>query len=172
MEITIRSETPADAAAIREVTVAAFGGSAGADLIEAVRALPDFNPELSLVAEREGQIVGHALFSNVRVEGEGASVELLALGPIGVRPEWQKQGIGGQLIAVGRERAAALGYRAILLIGHPSYYPRFGFVPAGRFGLKSTFRVPDEVFMALPLFPDALDGIHGTVRYPAAFDDV
>jgi putative acetyltransferase len=99
-------------------------------------------------------------------------VELLALAPVAVRPGWQRQGIGGQLIRTGLESAAALVFRAVVLIGHPTYYPRFGFTPARSFGLECPFPVPDEVFMALPLRPGGLDGVRGTIVYPPAFGEV
>ncbi len=167
----IRPETAGDQEAIREVNTQAFGRPTEADIVEKVRQSSGFVPELSFVAERNGQVVGHALFSKVAIQGEAESWEVLALGPIAVRPEFQRQGIGGQMIRAGIQRAAASGYRAIVLIGHPTYYPRFGFVPGSRFGLKCSFAVPDEVFMAYPLAPDGLDEVQGTVLYPPAFEE-
>jgi putative acetyltransferase len=163
LEVHIRPETEGDHLAIRDVNEQAFGRPTEADMVEKVRRSPGFVPELSLVAEQDGQIVGHALFSEVTIEDEGVSWTVLALGPIAVRPEFQRQGIGGRMIREGMVRAAALGYRAVVLIGHPTYYPRFGFVPASRYGLTCTFRVPDDVFMAYPLRPDGLDEVRGTV---------
>ena len=169
LEVYIRPETVADREAIREVNEQAFGRPTEAGIVEKVRQSPGFVPELSLVAEQGGQIVGHALFSEIPIEGEGQSWKVLALGPIAVRPAFQKQGIGGQMIRAGMERAADLGYGVLVLIGHPTYYPRFGFVPASRFGLRCAFSVPDEVFMACLLRPDGLAGIKGMVVYPPAF---
>ena len=168
-QVTIRAETPADGAMIREVNTLAFGRDSEARIVEVLRESPGFIPELSLVAEANGVIVGHALFSPVRVEAEDKTTELIALGPIAVRPEWQRQGIGGQLIRAGIDRATAQQHRAIILIGHPTYYPRFGFTPASAYGLKLPFSVPDDVFMVLPLRADGLAGITGTVIYPPAF---
>ncbi len=168
MKVTVRPETPTDAAAIREITEQAFGKPNEARIVDGVRASPEFIPELSLVAEGPGGVVGHVLFSPLRVEGDGPA-ELLALGPIAVRPECQRQGVGGQLIRAGLERAAALGYAAIVLIGHPTYYPRFGFTPARAFGLDFPGPIRDEVFMALPLRPGGLDGVRGTVIFHPAF---
>jgi putative acetyltransferase len=99
-------------------------------------------------------------------------VSVLALAPLAVRPEWQRRGIGSQLVRAGLERGAALGHRAVILIGHPSYYPRFGFTPARAFGIEPPMPLPDEVFMALPLQPDNLDDVRGTLSYPPAFDEV
>jgi putative acetyltransferase len=171
MEASIRPETSTDQEAIQEVHQQAFGQPNEARLVDAVRASPEYVPELSLVAERNGTVVGHVLFSRITVEG-CAATGLLALGPIGVRAECQRQGIGGQLIRSALERAIALGYRAVILVGHPTYYPRFGFTPARAYGLEAPFPVPDEVFMVLPLRPDGLDGVRGTVVYPPAFNEV
>ena len=171
MEIRIRTEAESDREAIREVNEQAFGRLREAEIVEKVRQSPGFVPELSIVAEREGQIVGHALFSEVKIEGADRSWNVLALGPIAVRPEFQKQGIGGQMMQAGLERAAELGYGVIVLIGHPTYYPRFGFIPGSRYGLRCAIPVPDEVFMARLLRPDGLDGIKGTVVFPPAFDE-
>jgi putative acetyltransferase len=171
MEVRIRPETSTDQGAIREINEQAFGRPNEAGLVDAIRASAAFIPELSLVAERNGVLVGHVLFSPVTVEG-AEEAGLLALGPIAVRPEWQRQGIGGELIRAGLGRAEALGYRAVILVGHPAYYPRFGFTSARACGLEAPFPVPEEVFMALPLRPGGLKGIHGTVVYPPAFSEV
>jgi putative acetyltransferase len=169
VNLHIRPETPSDCSAIRQVNEQAFGKPNEARIVEGVRESPFFIPELSLVAERDREIVGHLLFSKGRVQGEGESWDLLALGPLAVRPPWQRQGIGSQLIQAGLERAVQQGHRGVFLIGHPAYYPRFGFTPASAFGLELPFEVPDEVFMALPLWPGAMDEIRGTVVYAPAF---
>jgi putative acetyltransferase len=169
MDILIRPESPADCLAIRQVNEQAFGKPNEARIVEEVRESPFFIPELSLVAERDSKIVGHILFSKGKVQGEGESWDLLALGPIAVQPASQRHGAGSRLIQAGLDRALQLGHRGVFLIGHPTYYPRFGFTPASAFGLALPFEVPDEVFMALPLWPGAMDGIRGTVVYPPAF---
>ena len=138
--------------------------------MEALRSAPEFVPELALVAERERAVVGHVLFSRV-LSGTVAD-RALGLGPIAVQPTLQRQGIGGQLIRAGLEAAAALGFDAVVLIGHPAYYPRFGFVPGSRFGLRTTYDVPDDVWMARPLRPGGLENLAGEVRYSPAFDGV
>jgi len=169
LNVIVRPETVRDQEAIRRVNELAFGRPAEAVIVDTLRGSTTYVPELSVVAEADGQIVGYALFSEVTVRGQPGSWTLVALGPIAVLPEFQKQEIGRQLIETGLKRAAELGYGAAVLIGHPTYYPRFGFVPASRFGLKSTFQVPDDVFMARLLRPDGLDGIAGTVIYPPPF---
>lgn len=176
MHLTIRPEAPSDIAAIHEVNVLAFGRAEEADLVDALRGTEAWVPALSLVAVREeaaGEVVvGHALFCRVGIEtGEGV-VEALSLGPVAVRPERQRAGVGGLLIRAGLEHAEELGFRAAVVLGHPEYYPRFGFLPANRFGISTAYDVPDDAFMALPLRPDGLVGIRGRVRYPPAFDGV
>jgi putative acetyltransferase len=171
LDIQVRPESERDREAIREVNEQAFGRPAEAEIVEKVRQSPGFVPELSLVAERNGLIVGHALFSEVAIKGAEQSWNLLALGPIAVRPEFQRQGIGGLMLRSGLERAAALDYGVVVLIGHPTYYPRFGFVPGSHYGLQCAIPVPDEVFMACLLRPDGLNGIEGTVVFPPAFDE-
>ena len=171
MDIQIRPETPADYLAIRAVNEQAFGKPNEARIVEAVRESPCFIPNLSLVAESDGVIVGHVLFSRGKVEGEGGTWELLALGPVAVRPSCQRQGIGSRLIRAGLERAIELSHRGVFLIGHPTYYPRFGFTSARAFGLEVPFPVSDEVFMALPLRAEAFEGVSGIVIYPPAFNE-
>jgi putative acetyltransferase len=168
----IRPELPTDHRAIGEVHEQAFSRSNEAHLVEAIRASPGFIPELSLVAERQGAIVGHVMFSTVALENQAGCVSVLALAPLAVRPEWQRQGLGSRLVRAGLERAAALGHLAVILIGHPSYYPRFGFIPARAFGIEPPMPLPNEVFMVLPLQADNLDGVCGTLIYPLAFDEV
>jgi putative acetyltransferase len=111
------------------------------------------------------------LFSRVTVKGEGQKAELLALAPVAVLPECQRQGVGRQLIGMGLVLGSMLGHTAVVVVGHPTYYPRFGFTSARAFGLEAPFPVADEAFMALPLSPGALDGIRGLVIYPAAFNE-
>jgi putative acetyltransferase len=170
MEVTIRPETAADRGAIWEVNERAFGRPNEADLVDALRASDAFLPELSLVAEHDGALVGHILFSRARVDAD-AGDGLLVLGPIAVRPELQRRGIGGRLIREGLARAAADGHRGVVLIGHPEYYPRFGFLPARQSGLESPYPVSDEAFMALALRPGALEGTRGLIVFPEAFDN-
>ncbi|MGH8638095.1 MAG: GNAT family N-acetyltransferase, partial [Burkholderiales bacterium] len=93
----------------------------------------------------------------------------LGLGPMAVIPYLQRQGIGTRLVRAGLDECSRLGYRAVVVVGHPEFYPRFGFVPARTFGLRSEFDVPDEVFMAVELIPGALASAAGTVRYVPEF---
>jgi putative acetyltransferase len=122
---------------------------------------------LSLVAELDHRIVGHVLFGRMSIETTGASIPVVALAPIAVLPGYQRQGVGGQLIRHGLDWLRHRGERIVLVLGHPGYYPRFGFSAEKARSLESPFH-PDS-FMAMDLSPGALHGIHGKVRYPAAF---
>jgi len=171
-DLLIRPETPADHGEIRKVNKKAFKGKAESKLVDALRESEAFIPGLSLVAVQAGQVVGHILFSPVAiVEGEN-SVPALALAPMSVLPEFQNRGLGAALVKRGLEEAAKLGHKIVVVVGHPDYYPRFGFVKAGEKGLKLPFEAPDEVFMVLELAPGALAGVGGTIEYPPAFHEV
>ncbi|WJH36624.1 N-acetyltransferase [Paenibacillus sp. CC-CFT747] len=153
MTAIIRTETEEDYAGVREVNIRAFGNrEEEANLVDRIRKSEGFLPSLSLVAEEEGKINGHMLISKAEVVEEGNVHEVLVLAPIAVEPSRQKQGIGSRLIEEGLSRCRQLEYDVLLLIGHPEYYPRFGFRPARPFGVElKQFPVPDEVFMSLEL---------------------
>lgn len=166
--ITIRQEQPEDVAAIHAVNEQAFGRAAEAELVDRLRA--NGKAMLSLVAVQDGEIVGHILFSPVTIESSGGMFAASGLAPLAVRPEVQKQGIGSQLIKRGLEQCRAAGLTGVVVVGHPEYYPRFGFVPASRYGIKCEYNVPDEVFMALELRDGALCA--GFAKYQPEFNEV
>lgn len=161
----LRDEEPRDWPAVHSVHAAAFGTSAEADLVAALRA--DADPVVSLVAEHDGAVVGHIMFSPVTLPGH--DLKIMGLAPVAVAPSRQRQGIGSALVRAGLERCRALGYGAVVVLGHPEYYPRFGFVPSVRFGIRSAYDVPDDVFMALELRAGYLQGAAGVIRYHDAF---
>ena len=175
--VTIRPETPADLDAIEEVVRLAFGSDAEPSLVAALRRRPDFVRERSLVAERDGAVVGHVLFSPVQIESPGAVVPALVLAPLAVRPDCQRQGIGSALVRRGLEACRGLGHRIVIVIGAPAYYRRFGFTAAASEGLAESLAVHEGSFQVLELVAGALDGalggalgrVSGTVRYPAPF---
>jgi putative acetyltransferase len=167
MPISIRPEAPADHPAIAAVNDRAFGQPHEGRLVAALR--ERVSSCVSLVAERDGRVVGHVFFSPVRVEGPGDPVDAVALGPMAVDPDHQSQGIGAQLVEAGLEACRRRGDRAVFVLGHPTYYPRFGFMPAAAHGLRCEFPVPDELFFFLELEPAALRGVRGTVRYHPEF---
>jgi putative acetyltransferase len=165
----IRSETEADRAAVRAVNEAAFETLAEADLVEV---LHDKGAALvSLVAEVDGKVVGHILFSPVSLT-EHAHLNFMGLAPMAVVPEHQRKGIGSALVRQGLTRCKDLRCCAVVVVGHPEYYPRFGFVPAGRYALRCEYDVPADVFMVAELEAGALNGASGLVRYDDAFSGV
>jgi putative acetyltransferase len=171
--IVARAERAGDAEGVRRVNELAFGGAAEADLVDALRA--DARPHVSLVAAEEGEggrIVGHIFFSPVTVEPQAPGLLLMGLGPMAVLPRAQKGGVGSRLVGEGLEECRRLGCAAVVVLGHPTYYPRFGFAPASRLGLRCVYGVPDEVFMAMELEPGALEGRRGLIKYHPAFDGV
>ena len=164
-EPVIRFENTADRSAVRFVNEAAFGRPDEADLVESLWC--EAVVLVSLVAEVRQQIVGHILFTRMSIDTAGASIPAAALAPMAVLPEYQLRAIGGQLVRAGLELLGRQGERIVLVLGHPEYYPRFGFSPDRARALDSLF--PPAAFMALELIPGALDGVRGKVRYPAAF---
>ncbi|QBP42308.1 GNAT family N-acetyltransferase [Paenisporosarcina antarctica] len=141
-----------------------------AKLVEHIRFSNCFIRELSLVAEEQGKIVGHVLFSKAKIIRENEETDVLVLAPIAVNPTFQKRGIGSNLIRAGLRRAKDLGYGLVFLIGHPNYYPKFGFQSARNHGMELTqFEVPDDVFMVCELKDGELARISGELHYPASF---
>lgn len=165
----IRAETGDDREAIFVIHQAAFGGDGEARLVDLLRERA--SPFVSLVAEVEGNVVGHIAFSPMTLPG-GAEKLVMGLAPVGVAPEWQRRGIGAALCRAGLDACRAMGVEAVFVLGHADYYPRFGFAPAARFGISSEYDVPDDHFMALELAPGALAGVSGKVRYHAAFAEL
>ena len=161
----IRDEQPRDREQVRKVNEAAFGRSDEADLID--RLLAEGAVLLSLVAEVDGQIVGHILFSRMAVETEQGPVAAVSLAPMAVLPEQQGRQIGSELVRRGLTQLRVRGERIVIVLGHKEYYPRFGFSCEMARHLASPF--PPEAFMALELCGGALTGVRGAVQYPAAF---
>lgn len=168
--ITIRAENAEDIPAVRRVNELAFGQPNEAVLVDKLRAVAD--PQVSLVAIEDGQVVGHIFFSPVSIESEDSSCAALGLAPMAVLPEYQKQGVGSQLVREGLKECQRLGCHVVVVLGHPEYYPRFGFIPASQKGLRSEYPVPDEVFMVVELEPGALGGQRGLVKYLSEFGEV
>jgi putative acetyltransferase len=166
----VRPERADDVPAIRAVNEQAFGRAAAADLVDALRG--HGKATLSLVAVRGARVVGHILFSPVRIESGCRSIAGLGLGPMAVLPAHQREGIGSRLVGTGLEECRRAGHGWVVVLGHPEYYPRFGFVPASRHGLAWEHPAPDEAFMVLPLREGALAPGGGLVRYAPGFGGV
>jgi putative acetyltransferase len=168
--IIVRAERVEDYGVIAELNREAFGQDNEANLIARIRQSPDFDPALSLVALDADHVVGHILFSPVQIETTAGVQPALALAPMAVRPALQGRGVGSQLVRAGLEACRQQNHEIVIVVGHPDYYPRFGFAPAEPLGLRAPFPVPEEAFMALALVPGALDGLSGVVRYPPWFE--
>ena len=165
-DLVIRFEQEGDAGRIREVNRAAFPTHAEANLVDELRR--QLASVVSLVADDHDSIAGHILFSPVTLDGL-ADERILGLAPMAVRPDRQRQGIGSRLVRAGLAACQQAGARAIVVVGHAAFYPRFGFVPASRFRLRCEYDVPDDVFMAVELDPGTLVARGGLVRYHPAF---
>ena len=168
--LTVRAEGVRDHAAVRRVNELAFESAGEADLVEALRRAA--RPLVSLVAEEDGRVVGHILFSAVTVESEAGDWGALGLGPMAVLPERQGRGVGSALVREGLKECARLGHEVIFVLGHADYYPRFGFRTAASAGVGCEFPTPEENFMVAELRPGALSGRKGLVRYAPEFRDV
>lgn len=167
--MTIRPETPADLNAIHEVNRLAFGQDAEADLVNGLRR--GGFVRMSLVAEVNGQIVGHILFSKVTITTETGVIEALALAPMAVLPMHQRRGIGTKLVEEGLRACQEAGHRIVVVLGHPGFYPRFGFSAAMAEPLASTFG-GGEAWMAVELVPGSLAGVVGRVEWPGPFSSL
>ncbi|ENQ3112029.1 GNAT family N-acetyltransferase [Bacillus sp. GKis3/1] len=171
--VTIRQERQTDYRKTEEVVQQAFLNEEFSDkkehaLVKRIRECDAFIPELSMVAVDE-EIVGHIMLSKITIEQDGASVDSLALAPVSVARGYQKKGIGGKLIVAALAKAKELGYGSVVVLGHPEYYPKFGFKKASEWNIKAPFEVPEEVFMVMELTENALEGVKGVVQYSSAF---
>jgi putative acetyltransferase len=167
---TIRPETAGDISGIRKVVEAAFEQPAEARLIEALRAGDGLT--LSLVAVVADELVGHIAFSPVSIGGSLVNPPVLALAPVAVSPGFQRHGIGIQLIESGLAAARELGTPAVIVLGHPGYYPRFGFRPASKYGITCPYPAPDEAFLAIELQSGGLRQFRGQVEYRPEFSSL
>ena len=173
--ITIRQEMPHDHDAVYELIREAFATVEESDhdeqdLVERLRHSLSFIPELSLVAETgQGELVGHILLTRIRIINGARAFHSLAVAPLSVLPLWQRQGIGSALIREAHRLAAALGYGSVVLLWHPGYYTRFGYLPARRFDSSIPIEAPDNCCMVIELLPGGLKGVQGKVEYDPAF---
>jgi putative acetyltransferase len=168
VNLIIRTEGEKDYERVYEINKLAFQQEDESKLIENIRKGENFIPELSLVAEIDNKIVGHILFSKIQIIGSSV-FESLALAPMAVIPDLQKQGIGTALINKGMKKAKEMGFDSIIVLGHSEYYPKFGFLKASKWNITCPFEVPDEAFMAIELTEKGFDGKSGTVKYPDEF---
>ena len=165
----IRPETTTNHEAIRQVNCLAFGQEAEARLVDALR--EGGYVRVSLVAEKDGQIIGHILFSDLPIITEAGMVPALALAPLAVLPALQRHGVGSALVRHGLDVCRDHGHRIVFVLGHPDYYPRFGFSHDLAANLESLYSGKPS-FMALELVTGALAGVVGKVQYPPPFNEV
>ena len=167
--LLIREENSNDIKSIFRVNEQAFETNAEARLVDLLR--DRGKATVSLVAEVGGQIVGHILFSPVSIEPPSENWNALGLAPLAVTPRMQRQGIGGKLIKSGLQRCQGLGFELVVVLGHPTYYPKFGFRRASEFGLANEYQA-DEAFMAIELLPGVLTKNNGFVKYAPEFNEL
>ncbi len=169
IQLHIREEKNEDHKAVYAINASAFETSAEASLVDILRA--QANPLISLVAVENGIIVGHIMFTPVTLSTH-SNIRMMGLAPMAVSPDHQRRGIGSKLVAAGLEVCRKLEVAAVIVLGHPDFYPRFGFEPASQFGIASEYDVPDDVFMALELQNNVLNNNKGTARYHKAFNSL
>jgi putative acetyltransferase len=165
--VEIRPERPADVEAIRAVNEAAFGRADEATLVGRLRARADVY--LGLVAVDGDAVVGHIVFTPVTLHCYQAPYRVMALAPMAVLPAWQRRGVGSALVRAGLDACRTAGHDVVVVVGHPAFYPRFGFVRARPLGLLADPPCPDEAFMVAELTPGALRGRRGVVLYGGDF---
>ena len=165
----IQMENQEDRTAIHAINEMAFESPAEANLVDALR--EQVQSCISLVAEQDGEIVGHIMFSPVTLS-DHTDLKIMGLAPMAVAPKHQRKGIGSELVEVGLEQCKKQGYGAVVVLGHPEYYPRFGFLAASDFNINCEYEVPKEVFMLIELQSGYLHGKSGVIKYHSAFSDV
>jgi putative acetyltransferase len=169
--VEIRLESVGDEAAVRRVNKQAFARQNEANLVDALRNAGD--GIISMVAMQDEQIVGHIMFSPVQIESTSKGIKkAVGLGPMAVLPNYQGQGIGSQLVEKGLQACKECGFTVAVVLGHPTFYPRFGFVPAKPLGIRWEQDVPEDVFMVMALAENALADVTGVVKYHPLFNGV
>lgn len=169
--LRIRAEKETDTGAIRKLYEQAFGGSREANLIEKLRLEPAYIRDLSLVALTGVQVTGHLLFYPVNIMKNERSTPVLSLAPMAVLPGYQNKGIGRRLMDIGLDRARRAGFGSVIAPGNAEFYRRFGFRPASRWGISSSWNLPDDGLMALELSSGALNDTPGEVAYSSVFNN-
>jgi putative acetyltransferase len=168
--LQIRREMPGDIKAVHRINAEAFGREAEALLVDKMREHGALI--LSLVAVNDEAVVGHVAFSPVEITSEQKTLNGLTLAPVAVLPSYQNKGIGSMLVRAGLGECRKQGYEIVFLVGHPEYYPRFGFVPAKADGFECEYEAPEEAWMVIELEEGALAGKQGKVTFQPGFKEV
>lgn len=168
--MNIRKEKPSDIEKIWKINSDAFETELEADLVNKLRS--SGCTYISLVAEIDNKLVGHIFFTPTELSGNKNELKIMGLAPMAVLSQYQNKGIGSELVEAGLESCRALAYDAVVVLGHLHYYPRFGFEPSVKYGIKSEYDVPDDVFTILELTPGCLNNHQGIIRYHEAFNSV
>lgn len=169
-QMIIRKEVPGDINKIYNLNVDAFGGPGEADLVDRLREAGALL--LSLVALKDDEVVGHIAFSPVTIDSGEVIVEAMGLAPMAVLPGEQRRGIGSKLVEAGLRKIKEMGHAIVVVLGHPEYYPRFGFEPSVKYNIKCEYDTPEEAFMVKELKKGGLVGVKGTVRFRSEFEGV
>ncbi len=174
MDIIIRQEKNSDYQKVFDLTKQAFASLEISNhdeqyLVERLRKSSAFIPELSLVAEFNGKVVGHIMLTKIKIANEKQRFDSLVLAPVSVLLEFQNKGIGGKLIEEAHLKAKELGYKSIVLIGHENYYPKFGYELTSKYGIKLSFDAPEKNCMVIELVKDGLKGVNGVTEFPKEF---
>ena len=177
MNFQVRKAFESDRHAISEVVTAAFGdlqGQAIGKLITDLLADPSAQPSLSLVVTADDRVVGHILFSSAHIKHSQRIFSSVILAPLSVHPDYQNQGIGGRLIKEGLQQLKAAGVELVFVLGHPGYYPQYGFSAAGIKGFDAPYPIPPEnsgAWMVQELYPGVIGRVRGRVACADALDD-
>jgi putative acetyltransferase len=172
MKMTVEAETEGNYEQITRLHTLAFDGDGEAKLVEKLRQTPNYVPELSLVAKYRNAIIGHVLFYPIKIRTHRKKCTSLALAPISMIPSFQNRKVGSRLIREGSEKARKLGFKSVIVVGHPEYYPRFGFEKASKYGISAPFNVPDTALFAMESEKDGLKDCSGTIEYPSEYSEV
>lgn len=174
MNLQIREEEPKDYSTVFQIIEKAFKTmiySSGTEqfIVEKLRKCDAYIPELSLVAEKDGEMVGYIILTKIQIDNGAKLMDALSLGPVAVLPELHRQSIGSQLIKEVHKRAKTLGHDIVILLGHKDYYPRFGYEMTSKYNIQLPFAAAPENCMVLGLNPESLDGVSGKVIYSKPF---
>lgn len=171
-DLEVRVEKIKDHESVRRVNMIAFGRKAESELVDSIRNTDAFISELSLVAVLRDRIIGHLLISKVQIESNDHSEEILSLAPISVIPEYQRMGVGTKLIESALIKCGSLGYPALVVLGNPKFYTKFGFKEASKYEIKSHYNIPSEAYMVLFYDDSKIGSVKGFVKYPKEFDNI